>query len=81
MASERRTLCHVDACLGGWLLPFWEELGEPVPPWHFGVDGVTSLSMDVHKYGYATKGASVLVVDDDSDGAEAAGKLFETFGF
>jgi len=61
LAAARGVLCHVDACLGGWLLPFWEALGEPVPPWHFAVDGVTSLSMDVHKYGYATKGASVLL--------------------
>jgi sphinganine-1-phosphate aldolase len=61
LAVEHGVLCHVDACLGGWLLPFWERLGEPVPPWHFAVEGVTSLSMDVHKYGYATKGASVLL--------------------
>ena len=61
VAAERGVLCHVDACLGGWLLPFWEAIGEPVPAWHFAVDGVTSLSMDVHKYGYATKGASVLL--------------------
>jgi sphinganine-1-phosphate aldolase len=61
LAAERGILCHVDACLGGWLLPFWSRLGEPVPPWHFEVEGVTSLSMDVHKYGYATKGASVLL--------------------
>jgi glutamate/tyrosine decarboxylase-like PLP-dependent enzyme len=61
MAAERGVLCHVDGCLGGWLLPFWERIGEPVPAWHFAVDGVTSLSMDVHKYGYATKGASVLL--------------------
>lgn len=64
LAAERGLLCHVDACLGGWLLPFWAELGEPVPPWHFAVDGVTSLSMDVHKYGYATKGTSVLLHRD-----------------
>lgn len=61
LAEDRGVLCHVDACLGGWLLPFWAELGEPVPPWHFEVEGVTSLSMDVHKYGYVTKGASVLL--------------------
>ena len=34
LAVENGTLCHVDACLGGWLLPFWEEIGEPVPPWN-----------------------------------------------
>lgn len=61
LAEERGLLCHVDACLGGWLLPFWERLGEPVPAWDLRVPGVTSLSADVHKYGYTFKGASVLL--------------------
>jgi glutamate/tyrosine decarboxylase-like PLP-dependent enzyme len=61
LAAERDVLCHVDACLGGWLLPFWERLGEPVPPWDLAVPGVTSLSADIHKYGYTFKGASVLL--------------------
>ena len=56
---------HVDACLGGFLLPFWERLGEPVPPFDFRVPGVTTLSADVHKYGYCVKGASVLVHRDE----------------
>jgi glutamate/tyrosine decarboxylase-like PLP-dependent enzyme len=57
---------HVDACLGGYLLPFvqdlpsGERLGE-VPSWDFRVPGVTSISADIHKYGYAAKGASTLV--------------------
>jgi len=63
-AAERDVLCHVDACLGGWILPFWERLGEPVPPWDFRVPGVTSLSADVHKYGYAFKGASTILYRD-----------------
>ena len=58
------TLCHVDACLGGWLLPFWEEIGEPVPAWNFAVDGVTSISADIHKYGYCFKGASTIMYRD-----------------
>lgn len=61
LAAERGVLCHVDACLGGWLLPFWERLGEPVPPWDLQVEGVTSVSADVHKYGYTFKGASILL--------------------
>ncbi len=61
MAQGAGVLCHVDACLGGWLLPFWERLGESVPPWDLRVDGVTSLSADVHKYGYSTKGASTVL--------------------
>lgn len=63
-ASARGILMHVDACLGGWLLPFWERLGEPVPPWDFRVEGVTSLSADLHKYGYAFKGASLVLYRD-----------------
>lgn len=64
LAEARGVLCHVDACLGGWLLPFWERLGEPVPPWDLRVPGVTSLSADVHKYGYTFKGASVVLYRD-----------------
>ncbi len=64
VADERGVLCHVDACLGGLLLPFWERIGEPVPPWDFRVPGVTSISADLHKYGYAYKGASVLLFRD-----------------
>jgi sphinganine-1-phosphate aldolase len=61
LAAERGALCHVDACLGGWLLPFLERLGERLPPWDFRVEGVTSLSADVHKYGWCFKGASLLL--------------------
>jgi glutamate/tyrosine decarboxylase-like PLP-dependent enzyme len=60
LAAERDILFHTDACLGGWILPWWEELGEAVPPWDFRVPGVTSISADVHKYGYAFKGASLV---------------------
>jgi sphinganine-1-phosphate aldolase len=63
-AAARGVLCHVDACLGGWLLPFWARLGEPVPPWDLAVPGVTSLSADVHKYGWAFKGVSILLHRD-----------------
>ncbi|MDZ7731721.1 MAG: aminotransferase class V-fold PLP-dependent enzyme [Acidimicrobiia bacterium] len=64
MAAERDLLCHVDACLGGWLLPFWEQLGESVPAWDLSVPGVTSVSADVHKYGYAFKGISTILYRD-----------------
>src|SRR4051812_26024905 len=70
LAAERGVLCHVDACLGGLLLPFWERLGEPVPPWDFRVAGVTSISADVHKYGYSFKGASVLLHRDPGNYAK-----------
>jgi glutamate/tyrosine decarboxylase-like PLP-dependent enzyme len=70
VAAERGVLCHVDACLGGLLLPFWERLGEPVPPWDFRVPGVTSISADIHKYGYSYKGASVLLHRDPANYAK-----------
>ena len=66
LAGECGTLCHVDACLGGWLLPFLEQLGEPVPPWDFRVEGVTSLSADIHKYGWCFKGASLVLHRDEN---------------
>ncbi len=52
---------HVDACIGGWVLPWAEELGRDVAPWDFRVDGVTSVSVDLHKYAYTPKGVSLLL--------------------
>jgi len=60
LAAERGINFHTDACVGGFLLPFLERLGHPVPPFDFRVPGVTTMSADVHKYGYCTKGASVI---------------------
>ncbi len=64
LAAERGISFHTDACLGGFLLPFYERLGADVPPFDFRVPGVTTISADVHKYGYCTKGASVIVHRD-----------------
>ncbi len=61
LAAERGIRCHVDACIGGWVLPYAARLGRAVPPWTFAVEGVTSISVDLHKYAYAPKGASVLL--------------------
>jgi glutamate/tyrosine decarboxylase-like PLP-dependent enzyme len=52
---------HVDACVGGFSLPWLEKLGREIPRWDFRVPGVTSISADIHKFGYAAKGASVLL--------------------
>ncbi|RME83029.1 MAG: aminotransferase class V-fold PLP-dependent enzyme [Caldilineae bacterium] len=52
---------HTDACLGGFVLPWAEKLGYPVPPFDFRLPGVTSISADTHKYGYAAKGTSVVL--------------------
>ncbi len=51
---------HVDACVGGFILPFIEKAGKKLPPWDYRVPGVTSVSADIHKYGFAAKGASVI---------------------
>ena len=61
LALDRGILCHVDACMGGFLLPFLTQLGRFSEPFDFRVPGVTSLSADVHKYGYASKGVSVIL--------------------
>jgi len=61
LAAERNLLCHVDACVGGFMLPFARKLGRPIPPFDFSVPGVTSMSADLHKYGWAAKGASVVL--------------------
>jgi glutamate/tyrosine decarboxylase-like PLP-dependent enzyme len=58
--------CHVDACFGGWTLPYLRRLGEPVPPFDLSVPGVTSISVDLHKYAYVPKGVSVLLHRDES---------------
>lgn len=61
LALDRGLGLHVDGCLGGFLLPWVEQLGYDVPAWDFRVPGVTSISADTHKYGYALKGTSVLL--------------------
>jgi sphinganine-1-phosphate aldolase len=66
IAAERNISCHVDACLGGFVLPFLRRLGRDVPPFDFSVPGVTSISADVHKYGFAAKGASTILYRDRS---------------
>ena len=60
LAQERGIACHVDACVGGFFLPFLEHLGHDIPVFDYRVPGVTSISADVHKYGYASKGASTI---------------------
>lgn len=61
IAQKNGLPLHVDACIGGFVLPFIEKLGYPVPVFDFRIPGVTSISADIHKYGYAAKGASALV--------------------
>lgn len=60
-AAAAGVRCHVDACIGGWVLPYAARLGRAVAPWTFAVEGVTSISTDLHKYAYAPKGASLLL--------------------
>jgi len=61
LGSRYSVPVHVDACLGGFLLPFMKDAGFPIPPCDFSVHGVTSISADTHKYGYAPKGSSVVM--------------------
>lgn len=64
LALKHKLLFHVDACMGGFLLPYFRRLGEPIPPFGFSVPGVTSLSMDLHKYAYTPKNASLVLYRD-----------------
>jgi glutamate/tyrosine decarboxylase-like PLP-dependent enzyme len=64
LAHERGVGMHVDACLGGFILPFGEQLGYPIPPFDFRLEGVTSISADTHKYGYGLKGSSTVLFRD-----------------
>eukprot|EP00933_Yihiella_yeosuensis_P082366 TRINITY_DN9621_c1_g3_i2.p1 TRINITY_DN9621_c1_g3~~TRINITY_DN9621_c1_g3_i2.p1 ORF type:complete len:392 (+),score=71.13 TRINITY_DN9621_c1_g3_i2:138-1178(+) len=61
IATEHGIGLHVDCCLGGFLVPFMEKAGLSVPPFDFRVSGVTSISCDPHKYGFAPKGSSVVM--------------------
>ena len=61
LAIRKGLPLHVDACFGGFMLPWMERVGANIPLWDFRVPGVTSMSADIHKYGYASKGASVLL--------------------
>lgn len=67
--------CHVDACIGGYIAPFATKLGYPVPRFDFSIPGVRSISADLHKFGYAAKGASTLMVRNRADAA------FQAFEF
>jgi sphinganine-1-phosphate aldolase len=61
IAQEKDILFHVDACVGGLHLSFMRKLGYTVPDFDFSVPGVTSISTDLHKYGYAAKGCSAIM--------------------
>jgi len=64
LAVKHKIPLHVDACVGGYILPFIEMAGKELPPWDFRVEGVTSISADIHKYGFAAKGASCILYRD-----------------
>ncbi|MBW2717209.1 MAG: aspartate aminotransferase family protein [Deltaproteobacteria bacterium] len=61
LARKRGVGFHTDACLGGFILPWAEKLGYDIPAFDFRLPGVTSMSADTHKYGYAAKGTSVVL--------------------
>ena len=64
VAATHRVPCHVDACIGGFTLAYARLGGESVPAMDFAVDGVTSIALDLHKYGFSPKGASLLLFRD-----------------
>ena len=64
LAAARGIGLHVDGCLGGFILPWGEQLGYEIPPFDFRIPGVTSISADTHKYGYGFKGTSVVMFRD-----------------
>ena len=66
LALERDIGLHVDGCLGGFILPWGEQLGYDIPPFDFRVPGVTTISADTHKYAYGFKGTSVLLFRDQA---------------
>ena len=66
LAKKNNLLCHVDSCIGGFILPFVKKLGYPLVDFDFKVDGVTSISADMHKYGYSPKGASIVLYKNSS---------------
>lgn len=61
LAVKYGTGLHVDSCLGGFVLPFAKQLGYDIPRFEFSLRGVSSMSCDTHKYGYASKGTSVVL--------------------
>ena len=61
LAEKKNLWLHVDACLGGLILPFLKRLGYKIPPYDFSVSGVTSMSADIHKYAYTPKGVSTVM--------------------
>ena len=65
LALENKLLLHVDACIGGFLLSFLKKCNYNIPLFDFNLDGVSSLSVDLHKYAYAPKGSSVLLYRND----------------
>jgi sphinganine-1-phosphate aldolase len=65
-AAERGVRFHVDACFGGWVLPYLRRLGAALPPFDLSLPGVTSISVDLHKYAYAPKGVSILLHRDEA---------------
>lgn len=75
VALERGLWLHVDGCWGGFISPFAKRLGYPIPEWDLSVPGVTSMSADIHKFGYSAKGASLLLFRDEGM------KAFERFEY
>jgi glutamate/tyrosine decarboxylase-like PLP-dependent enzyme len=81
IAREHGIYCHVDACMGGFLLPYFRRLGREIPPFSLEVPGVTSLSVDLHKYAYAAKGASLALFRDSALKSHATFSCSDWLGY
>jgi sphinganine-1-phosphate aldolase len=66
-AQERGIWMHVDACVGGWVAPFFERVGRGTPVFDFRHEGVRSISADLHKFGFAPKPSSTVFFRDGAD--------------
>lgn len=66
LAAAKDVWFHIDACVGGYMIPFLEQIGEPVPVFDFRLSNATSISLDIHKYGYGPKGSSVVAYRDSA---------------
>lgn len=77
-ASAQGVWMHVDACVGGYIAPFAQQIDPSIPAWDFAVPGVTSISADLHKYGYTAKGASTLLFRD-ADAFAGMGWFFDNW--
>lgn len=75
IARERNIWLHVDACVGGWIAPFFKRTGRKIPDFDLGLPGVRSISADLHKFGFCPKPASTVFFRNEEDIARSTFRL------